>query len=344
MLQPLRTPFFYDAGHVNDRNYEPNCPRVYEAAQQWRASNQHLTTPDWRRRQVILINVDCQSDFAHPLGALPVTGRSGQAGLVAMINLSEFIYRYLLEIDFIINTQDTHHPFQVFFTDAHVNKDGQPVTPHTTILADDYEHHRFRANPVFAQVVGVDEDLLSEYILEYCLQLEQNTEQYRLYIWPYHCLDSSPGHRLCGIVEEAWRYHSWVRVVPTLLFRKGMMYLSEFYSIFRPEVPSPLPQDMLGDFSFFNERLFNDIVKFDKVLVAGLASTHCVRDTVLDYIQHCYDIDQPELISKLHLLMDCTAPVVVPGGTDFTPQEEALFSYVRQCGGHVVTSHDPLFD
>jgi hypothetical protein len=50
----------------------------------------------------------------------------------------------------------------------------------------------------------------------------------------------------------------------------------------------------------------------------------------------------PALAQKFYLLEDCTAPVVIPSGPDFTEEAARAFETFRDAGIHLVRSTDPL--
>ena len=53
-------------------------------------------------------------------------------------------------------------------------------------------------------------------------------------------------------------------------------------------------------------------------------------------------VHDEQLVRKVHLLEDCTSPVVVPDVVDYTDQAEAAFRRFQSAGMHVVRSTQPL--
>ncbi len=79
----------------------------------------------------------------------------------------------------------------------------------------------------------------------------------------------------------------------------------------------------------------------DAVIVAGLASSHCVRESIADLLKEIRHED-PLLARKVYIMQDCTAAVVIPGGPDFTEEGERALESFQDAGMHLVHSTDPL--
>jgi len=311
---------------------------LQRAAEDW--ARRHAIPPAREDRvRVRLLVVDAQWDFSHPEGALYVAGRSGTGGLDANRRLAAFVYRHLHRITEITCTLDTHHPFQVFFPCAHLDEQGRHPPPHTEISAEEYLHGRYRPDPAMAHQLGVEPGWLAKQFVHYCQQLERSGK-HRLCLWPYHCLLGSPGHRLAGPLEEARLFHAFARGAANVPETKGDNPLSERYSVFQEEVATcwdgrPIPGVLR------NHRLIRSLLEEDAVLVAGLASSHCVRESVADLLGAVRARD-PALARRIYLLEDCTAPVVIPGGPDFTDEAERAFRAFEEAGMRRVRSTDPL--
>jgi nicotinamidase-related amidase len=83
------------------------------------------------------------------------------------------------------------------------------------------------------------------------------------------------------------------------------------------------------------------LLKYDYVIIAGQAKSHCVAWTIDDLLTEIMAQD-PALARKVYLLEDCTSAVVVPGVIDFTDQADAAFARFKDAGMHVVCSTDPI--
>ncbi len=327
-------------GHYSPRNAREHAycvtdiNRLARQAEEWQ--HRHDLKPSGGdRTRVHLLVIDDQVDFSFPAGSLYVAGRSGTGAMDAQQNLVEFIYRHLHRISQITCTMDTHLPFQVFFPSAHLRSDGSHPDPHTIISAEDYRKSRYRPNPAAARHLGADPLWLQRQYTYYCEQLEASGK-YQLYLWPYHCMLGSNGHRLSGTVEEARLFHSFARGAENLPEIKGGNPLTEHYSIFAAEVTSchdgrPIPGIQK------NTRLIKTLLDANYVLLAGLASSHCVKESIADFLGEIRKQD-PALAKKVYILRDCTAAVVVPGGPDFTEDAEKALQNFQDAGMHVVDS------
>jgi nicotinamidase-related amidase len=336
-LEALPLPDHFQPGNASKASYSVSDVSALEkAAERW-AKQHRLRVAGTDPYRVRLLVVDAQYDFSFPEGALFVAGRSGTGAMDAHLRLVDFIYRRLHLISEIICTLDTHVPFQIFFPAAHLDSDGKHPPSHTEVSAEDYERGRFRPNPAFAAHLGVDQAWLRAQFIHYCRQLEA-AGKHRLYLWPYHCMLGANGHRLAGVVEEARLFHAFSRGAADPVEIKGDNPLSERYSIFKEEVTTcwdgrPIPGAQP------NTRLIQTLLDSDVVLLAGLASSHCVKESIADLLGEVRAKD-PSLVGKLYVLEDCTAPVVVPG-FDFTDAAQAAFEAFRKAGMHVIQSIDP---
>ena len=68
-----------------------------------------------------------------------------------------------------------------------------------------------------------------------------------------------------------------------------------------------------------NDRLLRELAKADRLIVAGEASSHCVRSTVEDIVNHLPKLSPEWTASRVVLLTDCMSPV---GGFE---REQAAF-------------------
>jgi nicotinamidase-related amidase len=335
----LPLPDHFDGGRASNAGYGvEDVGRLQRAAEAWRARH-GLRAVGADATRVHLLVIDAQVDFSFPQGSLYVAGRSGTGAIDANRRLAEFIYGHLHLLSQVTCTMDTHVPYQVFFTSAHLRDDGTHPDPHTMISAEDYRRGRYRPDPAMARQIGVDPVWLQRQFTHYCEQLEA-TGKYQLYLWPYHCLLGSRGHRLAGLIEEAVLFHAFARGAADLPEIKGGNPLSERYSIFKEEVATcfdgrPIPGAQK------NTRLIKTLLEADLVILAGLASSHCVKESIADLLTDIQAQD-PALAKKVYILRDCTAPVVVPGGADFTAEAEAALARFAGAGMHVVDSTSPI--
>jgi nicotinamidase-related amidase len=114
--------------------------------------------------------------------------------------------------------------------------------------------------------------------------------------------------------------------------------LTENYSVFGPAVT----HDENGKRIAAENRAFLDgILEYDAVIICGQAKSHCLAWTVSDLLAEIERRDQ-SLAGRVYLLTDCTSPVVLPGGPDFTEQADAEFRRFAEAGMHLVKSTEPI--
>jgi nicotinamidase-related amidase len=340
-IETLPAPPHYDANNCKDVDYSvADVFQLQKEAGSWQRVHDIKPVGSDKMRVHMLV-IDDQFDFSFPEGSLYVAGASGTGAMDAHRKLVEFTYRYLGIVSAFTCTMDTHLPYQVFFPSAHLKEDGTHPEPNTVISADAYRNGEYRPNPVMAKQIGVDPVWLQKQFVHYCAELEKIGKN-QLYLWPYHCMLGSKGHRLSGVVEEARLFHSFVRGAENRPEIKGGNPLSERYSIFKEEVTTcwdgrPIPGAQK------NTALIKTLLEADVVILAGLASSHCVKESIEDFLGDIQAHD-PELAKKVYILKDCTAPVVIPGVVDFTADADAAFAKFQSAGMHIVRSTQPIED
>jgi nicotinamidase-related amidase len=119
---------------------------------------------------------------------------------------------------------------------------------------------------------------------------------------------------------------------------KGGNPLTENYSVLRPEVMNTFNSKPIAQ---KNTRFIEKLLKYDYIIIAGQAKSHCVAWTIDDLLTEINAHD-PQLARKVYLLEDCSSAVVVPGVVDFTDQADAAFRRFKDAGMHVVRSTDPI--
>ncbi len=264
-----------------------------------------------------LLIIDAQNDFCdlpdswcatdpasgQPLRpALPVPGAHAD-----LLRLAGFIAAAGQRIDGITVTLDSHHRHDIAHPPYWRQGDGAAVQPFTQITAAQVRAGAYRP--------AVPAELPRS--LAYLDALEA-TGRYTLMVWPLHCQLGSWGHGLHPAVLaacNAWedRQHRPVQVVD-----KGSYPWSEHYSALQAEVP-----DAAEPATALNQPLLQRLDGASTLLVAGQASSHCVRATVEHLVQHLPG-GQP---ARLLLLTDCMSPVA-----GFEPQAEAFLAAMRGLG------------
>jgi nicotinamidase-related amidase len=341
-MPALPLPAFYDPKNAERADHAPDQARLLAEAAAWRRAH-GLRPAAEDRRKVHLLLIDVQKDFCFPSGALYVAGRSGRGALDDNRRIAEFLYRNLGAITQVTATMDTHHAFQIFFPSFWVGRDGEPLAPHREITVADLDRGDVQPNPaVAAWLCGGDEAWLRAQVRFYCAELEK-AGKYRLYLWPPHCILGSDGHALAGAVHEARMFHAFARSAQPAVEVKGGNPLTENYSVLRPEVLLRHDGRPLAE---RNAAFLETLLAADAVIVAGQASSHCVKSSLEDLLAGILARD-PALARKVYVLADCMSAVTVPDGkggflADFTPQAEEALRRFAEAGMNVVRSIEPL--
>ncbi|ERT05064.1 putative amidase [Lyngbya aestuarii BL J] len=329
----LPIPSHFDANKVGEVWRVPYQQRASEA-QNW--AKQHQIQPAATdEMQVCLLLIDVQNTFCLPDFELFVGGKSGQAAVEDNTRLCEFIYRNLGKISKIVATLDTHSAMQIFHPIFWVNEKGEHPQPAVTLIQfEEVKNGVWKVNPAIADsLADGDYQTLEKHALHYTQQLSDGG-RFPLTVWPYHSMLGGIGHALVSAVEEAVFFHTVSRQSQVDFELKGDHPLTENYSVFKPEV-----LDTFGGRSIAqkNDRLIQNILDFDRVIVAGQAQSHCVAWTVEDLLTEIQQRD-PNLAQKIYLLEDCTSPVVVPGIVDYTEQAKTAFKRFAEAGMNRVKS------
>ncbi len=309
---------------------------IAAAAISWKTK--HLLNPSYRDKpKVCLLGVDLQNTFCIPQFELFVAGRSGLAAVEDNQRLCRFIYRNLEWITQFVVTMDSHQTYQIFHPTFLEDSAGQNPEPFSSVSNEDVVTGRWRVRRETCEALGVSTSWAQEYIRAYSRKLKEHGK-YEWTVWPYHAMLGGIGHALVSALDEAIFFHSIARTSMPSIHLKGRNPWTEHYSALGPEVPEP--ED--GRPATQNTAaLLDELLQFDKVLIAGQAKSHCVAWTVEDVLLEIGNRGN-EIVDKFYLLEDCTSPVVVPGVTDFTEQANARFEKFRRAGMHVVRSTEPI--
>jgi nicotinamidase-related amidase len=335
MLTNLPLPPFYDPAAV-ERIY--HIPYEQRAAQAEAWARQHgIRRAAEDATRIALIAVDVQNTFCLPEFELYVGGRSGRGAVEDNRRLVEFVYHNLGAITQIYPTLDTHQAAQIFHALFFVDAEGHHPGPMTTITAQDVEDGVWRFNTDLAPSLGIDPSYAQRHLLHYTRTLAE-TGRYALTVWPYHAMLGSIGHALVGAFEEAMFVHSVARRSQPSFQVKGDETLTEHYSALGPEVLNGPDGQPIGA---PNLALIHELSRYDAVIVAGEAKSHCVAWTVQHLLDGFAGI-HPPLVRKVYLLEDCTSPVVVPGVVDYTDAADAAFARFAAAGAHVVKASEGM--
>ena len=341
-MDPASPPLF-DPERAEDFDYDPDAAAVAAAAQRW-AAERGLRPANDDREQTLLLLVDVQKDFCFPQGSLFVAGRSGRGALEDNRRLASFLYRNLDRVSATLSTLDSHLPHHVFSPSFWVARDGSPLQPHRTLAAADIERGDVRPRRELAWVAGGDYAWLERQVLDYCVQLERRG-RYQLYLWPPHCLIGTRGHTMVGVVQEARLFHAYARHAEAAIEVKGTSVLTEHYSVLAPEIDTAHDGTPLGEAP---SGLVERLMSADRLVIAGQASSHCVKNTLEDLLSWIEQRDR-SLAARVYVLEDCMSAVAVadpsrPGHwlADFTDSAQATLDRCREAGVRVVQSTVPI--
>ncbi len=287
--------------------------------------------------RICLIGVDVQNTFCIPEFELFVSGRSGTGAVDDNRRLCQFIYRNLDVITQIAPTMDTHQSMQIFHSIFLVNDKGEHPAPFTLVSEDEIKAGKWKINREVCHHLNFDEAYGQRYILHYVEKLKSGGK-YDLTIWPYHAMLGGIGHALVSSFEEVVFFHGIARQSQATFQIKGDNPFTEHYSILGPEVVTDSNGKRIAS---KNTKFIEQLLKFDAVLIAGQAKSHCVAWTIEDLLE-AIRVEDIKLAERVYLLEDCTSPVVVPGVFDYSDQADSAFKRFSEAGMRVVCSTDPL--
>ena len=321
--------------------YPDKVKEVYRVPYQQRAAEaeayaqEENIKPAFQDTQKVgLLLIDVQNTFCIPDFELFVNG-----AVEDNIRLCQFIYRNLGSITEIIPTMDSHTAMQIFHPIFWLNEAGEHPAPASIISYEDVRQGIWQVNLDLADsLTNGDRSKLEQHALYYVKKLSEDGK-YPLTIWAYHSMLGGIGHALVSAVEEVVFFHSIARKSKTNFELKGSNSLTENYSVLSPEVIDSADGKPIAN---KNISLIKKLLKFDAVIIAGQAKSHCVAWTIDNLLTEIKNIDA-SLAKKIYLLEDCMSPVVIPGVIDFTPQADAAFQRFADAGMNLIKSTDNVF-
>ena len=266
-----------------------------------------------------LLIIDPQNDFCdlpearRPAGrapSLPVEGADAD-----MQRLAALIADTGAGIDAITVTLDSHHRLDIAHPTFWRRGDGTGVTPFTEITAKQVRDGAFQPRDAASLPRA----------LAYLDALEARG-RYTLMVWPVHCEIGTWGHAVHADVAAACRAWEAQRHRVAQSVRKGENPWTEHYSAVLAEVP-----DADDPHTQLNTALIANLDRADRILIAGEASSHCVRATT-EHIVENLPGGRPERIA---LVTDCMSPV---GG--YAAQHAAFFKEMQAHEVELVTSDE----
>jgi len=303
-------PDFYDPNRIGKLFY----PDVSTIAAQ--AESAGLPPAEGDAVRLLLLIIDMQVDFCHAGGTLYVPDAPDD-----IRRLIEFLYRNAERISHVTCSLDSHYPFQIFHPAWWVDANGKHPAPYTIISAGEVEAGKWR--PLFE----------AEWSAQYVQRLGEQAKK-QLTIWPYHVPIGAVGNALDPELWSAVFWHSVARRSQPTWWTKGGIPRTEHYSILKPEIEVPgEPQGTLStDF-------IQSLAEYDYMLIAGEAESHCVLETAEDLVKVFHN--RPDQLGKIHILRDCTSPVVHPE-VDFHAIAQERFAEYEKLGLRFIDSIDPL--
>jgi nicotinamidase/pyrazinamidase len=282
-----------------------------------------------------LLIIDPQNDFCDlPPGYCttdPLTGLQTQPALPVvgahddMLRLASFIRVASEKITDITLTLDSHHRVDIahptFWQKCEGGADGSAVAPFTQITAAQVRAGQYA--PHQAAVLPRT--------LAYLDELEARG-RYTLIVWPVHCEIGSWGHNIHADVRaacNAWEDTHWKQANK---INKGSNPWTEHYSAVMAEVP-----DAQDAGTQINANLLAALAPADTLLIAGEASSHCVKATTEHLVDHLPLHPSRNPSQRIVLLTDCMSPV---GG--FEAMQASFFEAVHGRGVELRTSTEVL--
>ncbi|MCU0614455.1 MAG: hypothetical protein MUD09_05160 [Desulfobacterales bacterium] len=335
-LNELPIPSHYEPEKVG-RVWKVDYEKMAEDAEKWQEKYE-LEPSASDNKRILLLLVDVQNTFCSPGFELFVGGRSGMAAVEDNKRLCGFIYRNLHWLTKICITMDTHQAVQIFHGIFLIDDQGEHPKPFTSVSLKDIEKGVWKFNKKISSVLGIDPSYGQEYLLHYTQKLALSGK-YDLTIWPYHAMLGGIGHAVVSSVEEAVFFHSISRRSQPDVGIKGNNPFTENYSVLSPEVLSDQSGKKIAD---KNRALTDKLLKHDVIIIAGQAKSHCVAWTIDDLLKEIHERYALQFAEKVYLLEDCTSPVVIPDGIDYTQKAAEDFKRFADAGMHIVRSVDSM--
>ncbi len=124
-----------------------------------------------------------------------------------------------------------------------------------------------------------------------------------------------------------------------------MHALTENYSVFSPEVLLTHDGSSLAG---RNRALIDRLLSEDRVILAGQASSHCVKSSIDDLLTIILETDS-RLAHRVYIVEDAMSAVAVPDPAtpgsflaDFTDEAQNALGRFHEAGMHIVKTTTPL--
>jgi nicotinamidase/pyrazinamidase len=279
------------------------------------------------KRSIALLIIDPQNDFCDlpeawrsqdPLSgavlapALPVPGAHAD-----MQRLAALIDAGAAGISSITVTLDSHQRYDIAHPTFWTDGDGEAVAPFTPISAAQLRAGEFQPRDPAA----------GPRALAYLDALEQ-AGRYTLMVWPVHCEIGSWGHNVHAAVKAACNRWEDRHLGVVQKITKGSNIWTEHYSALQAEVPDTTDPD-----TQLNRGLIDQLDQAELIVIAGEASSHCVKATTEHIAQHL----PSRRLDRLLLVSDAMSPVA-----GFEAQAQGFFDGMRTQGVRTATCAEVL--
>jgi nicotinamidase-related amidase len=251
------------------------------------------------RRHLLLI--DPQNDFCDIPGAsLPVAGADADLRRMATLLAARGA-----DIEEVTVTLDTHRRLDIAHPGFWTTAEGGAVPPFTAISAAQLRAGAYRPREAAAL----------PRVQAYLDALEARG-RYTLMVWPVHCELGSWGHNVHAGLQQALVDWQLARQRHVEFVLKGLNPWTEHYSALQAEVPDPADAG-----TQLNQALLQRLDSCDALWIAGEASSHCVKATVEDLVEHL----PSGRVDKITLITDGMSPVAgfEPQAADFLARMQA---------------------
>lgn len=254
----------------------------------------------------VLVVIDPQKDFIISeefKGSLGVPGAYED-----MLRIAEYVQKENPE--HIVVTLDTHNVFDIAHKAWWVNDKGENPGDFTIISPEDVTSGKWKAsNPDFQSHA------------EFYVQKLSEQNKYKLCVWPNHCIEGTEGHKINPELLTAlndWEIKNSRKVEYVY---KGMNHKTEHYSALKAEVVLDDEDTKL------RKDLINELANYDKIIITGEASSHCVGGTTMDLLENMPEINRKNVV----IFKNCMSPV--PG---FEANAEIFFDDAKKMNAEVL--------
>ena len=266
-----------------------------------KALEERAEKSEYDKIKTALVVIDNQNSFL-PDGELGVEGANED-----LSRLMEFMWENMEKITKIYPTIDTHNLFHIFMGVWWRDKSGNNPAPFTVITAEDVENGLWIPN--YYEKESIE-----------CVKALSRP----LVIWSYHTEEGTEGEALERNFGNFVYFHSALRKSEIGFIRKGLSKTTERYGAFKPEYNPNNEKEI--------EKV-DEIWSYDRIVFAGQAKSHCVLETIRQFIEEYKD--NQDMMKKIYILDDCMSAIA-----GFEKITEDGFREFRELGINIVKSRE----